>query len=83
MPTSSTGMRDARCAAAVDIVVTELLGGSVSVETREILVSGANPLLARPAATSDSLSASARGLRLDPMQQLVGLALGAPEFQRR
>ena len=77
------GNSDTRCAAAVDIVVNELLGGSVSVETREILMSGTNPLLTRPAAASDSLGASVRGIRLDPMQQLVGLALGAPEFQRR
>jgi hypothetical protein len=69
----------------VDIVVNELLGGAVSVETREILASGSNPLLARAPAPApmDSAAVTARGLQLTPLQQLVGLALGAPEFQRR
>ena len=60
-----------------------VLGGATSVETREILMSGANPLLDRTPAMENPTAVSARGLRLTPLQQVVGLALGAPEFQRR
>jgi hypothetical protein len=55
----------------------------VSADTRQVLLSGTNPLLARQGATDTTGMAarpvpSARGLA-----QVVGLALGAPEFQRR
>jgi uncharacterized protein (DUF1800 family) len=56
----------------VDGVVAALLGGTVSPDTRAVLVSGENPLL--PADQRPTLGAFA---------QIVGLALGAPEFQRR
>ena len=76
-------VRAARGEERVDIVIAELLGGTVSRETREILTTGANPLAARAPMAADSLAVNARGLRLDDLQQVVGLALGAPEFQRR
>jgi uncharacterized protein (DUF1800 family) len=67
----------------VEGVIRELLGGDVSADTRQVLLSGTNPLLARQGATDTTGMAarpvpSARGLA-----QVVGLALGAPEFQRR
>jgi uncharacterized protein (DUF1800 family) len=59
-------------AVQVDTVVNDMLGGSVSPDTRAILMSGDHPLLA--------------AMSIPPVQglaQVVGLALGAPEFQRR
>jgi uncharacterized protein (DUF1800 family) len=112
-------------AAQVDTVVNDILGGSVSPDTRAILMSGDHPLLAamtrdqtavdgtdrangRTSApdsgdpTGDVMAAmdasggdmmdarrrrQARGAAgVPPLQglaQVVGLALGAPEFQRR
>ncbi len=81
----------------VDGVVRELLGGAVSNDTRQVLLTGTNPFLAARAAAADTLvvdddddsakamtprqrraNAAPTGLAL-----IVGLALGAPEFQRR
>ena len=56
--------------AQVDGVVKLFFGGQVSADTREVLRSGENPL-----ATKEH--------QLGGLQQVVGLALGAPEFQRR
>ncbi len=112
-------------AVQVDAVITDILGGSVSPDTRAILMSGDHPLLTAmtpaaaaantapssnggdPAAASDPTSdvmtamageggdmidarrrrqARGQGGQLPPLQglaQVVGLALGAPEFQRR
>jgi uncharacterized protein (DUF1800 family) len=99
----------------VDAVVTVLLGGSASADTRAVLMSGENPLLANamPAdidmAAADSADGTdmmaaprpgsgtgPRGARQNPLgranasvpqlrgiAQVVGLALGSPEFQRR
>jgi uncharacterized protein (DUF1800 family) len=105
----------------VDGVVKSMLGGQVSSETREVLMSGANPMLSKvPTATdidgmavsdadpmSGAMGAAAGPARLSAKQdggkgfpraqvpgfgrpvdlkglpQVVGLALGAPEFQRR
>jgi uncharacterized protein (DUF1800 family) len=56
----------------VDGVIDELLGGGVSPETRQILSTGENPLVAanpRP--------------QLTGLPAIIGLALGTPEFQRR
>jgi len=64
--------------AQVDGVIQELLGGFVSPDTREVLRTGANPLLQRLATDSLPAADAPRGLA-----QLVGLALGSPEFQRR
>lgn len=55
--------------AQVDGLVAALLGGDVSTDTRDILQSGVNPL-------------NVQGSRTD-FPNLVGLAIGAPEFQRR
>jgi len=91
----------------VDSVVKYMLGGQVSPETREVLVSGANPMLTGAAndvkgmaVGNDSvgMAGRARGVQrgrgavvpgfgrpvdLRGVSQVVGLALGAPEFQRR
>ena len=93
----------------VDSVVKSMLGGQVSSVTREVLMSGTNPMLARGAAATDAtaddstptmqraaakgqgalglgrgqLPAPKRPINLQGLPQVVGLALGAPEFQRR
>jgi hypothetical protein len=59
----------------VDGVAAALLGGEISPETRQILIDGNNPL-ARP-------EPGDRQRPLQGLQQVVGLALGSPEFQRR
>jgi hypothetical protein len=102
--------------AQVDGVVRSLLGGEVSNETRQVLLSGENPMLSKAAADSsaivmdtDQMMDGRRGQRvqgnqglplgpgrpgaqlrgygrpvnLQGLPQIVGLALGAPEFQRR
>ena len=95
--------------AQVDAVIEAFLAGRASPETKEILASGNNPLMAR--ATSDSVMLDAdpppdqmdamrgrgpglgRGRgggggfqrlpQLTGLPQVIGLALGSPEFQRR
>ena len=98
----------------VDAVVSAFLGGQASPDTRQILLSGENPLATKLAATvvADSVSsdmnvadtpmreragppakngaprpAMARAMgqqvQLNGLAQVVGLAIGAPEFQRR
>ena len=102
----------------VDAVVLAFLGGQASPDTREILINGENPLVAKLTATvgADSaaagmaamapMDAGARPMRdgppakngaprpamvramgqpvnLNGLAQVVGLAIGAPEFQRR
>ena len=103
----------------VDAVISAFLGGQASPDTRQILLSGENPLAAKLAATvvPDSASMSMTSMTTDterPMRagreippakngaprpaagramgqqvqvnglaQVVGLAIGAPEFQRR
>jgi uncharacterized protein (DUF1800 family) len=59
----------------VDAVVAAFLGGQASPDTRDILLSGENPLArtGRP----EGLEA------LEGLAQVVGLAIGSPEFQRR
>jgi uncharacterized protein (DUF1800 family) len=114
-PYTST-LRNAARPAQVDGVVTAILGGKVSPETRSILMSGDNPLLRtlpgdssgidtmEPRTPDDSMdpvrrAAAAIGknglprrnaasplnrpVRLEGLAQVVGLALGSPEFQRR
>jgi hypothetical protein len=58
--------------AQVEGVVRTILGGEASPETWAILRSGENPL----ARAGDPVA-------VEGLAQLVGLALGAPEFQRR
>jgi uncharacterized protein (DUF1800 family) len=97
----------------VDGVIKSMLGGQASTETREVLMSGDNPLAnAQPAAPDTASMADATGggragrkagglppklgggrggqvpgfgrpVNLQGLPQVVGLALGAPEFQRR
>lgn len=57
----------------VDGVVLAFFGGQSSPDTREILLQGENPLAKQ----------AARPAQLEGLTQIVGLALGAPEFQRR
>jgi uncharacterized protein (DUF1800 family) len=57
----------------VDGVVDQLLGGNASPETRSILFKGQNPLAA----------ASAPPPVRPSLRDLLGIALGSPEFQRR
>jgi hypothetical protein len=57
----------------VDAVARLLLGGVVSPETRAVLISGENPLMR----SEDNAP------RLTGLAQVVGLAIGSPEFQRR
>jgi uncharacterized protein (DUF1800 family) len=61
----------------VDGVVRALLGGEASPETWTILRSGENPL------ASATSTAPMERVAVDGLAQIVGLALGAPEFQRR
>ncbi len=93
-------------AAQVDGVIRALLGGDASPETRQILLSGENPLAGRadvamqaaepiqrpmmrasPGRQAPGAAAAAQALSrpvtLTGLPQVVGLALGAPEFQRR
>lgn len=101
----------------VDAVAATLFGGYLSADTRQVLVSGTNPLAGTPGDTTmvvpdddedafpDPMMAmgaarqrrtptGARGMRqrqrdpfapaeLTGLRQVVGLALGAPEFQRK
>jgi hypothetical protein len=91
----------------VDSVVSAFLGGNVSPDTREILLRGENPLVAKLGADNATPAAAAPGMPLTPagpgmplgmppgmqafarpvqlqgIAQIVGLAIGAPEFQRR
>jgi uncharacterized protein (DUF1800 family) len=96
----------------VDGVVNAFLGGHVSPDTRQILLTGENPMVARFAGSADTTAAAvmsdmpdmsemtpprSNGVRrpaaqlgglgqpiqLSGLAQVVGLAIGAPEFQRR
>lgn len=60
----------------VDGVIRELLGGEASPDTRRVLESGVNPL-------ATDAPRSAGGDAPPSLAELAGLALGAPEFQRR
>jgi uncharacterized protein (DUF1800 family) len=99
-------LRNAPREKQVDAVVSLLLSGSASPDTRTVLIRGENPLASPAAATvemtkgtegNDDMMATvdrprranqlALGLgsipQLDGVAQIVGLALGSPEFQRR
>jgi uncharacterized protein (DUF1800 family) len=91
----------------VDGVIKSMLGGQVSAETRQVLMSGENPMLEKQTATDvkgmaiiDSTPPRqmrqdlprgrgaqppgfGRQVNLQGLPQVIGLALGAPEFQRR
>jgi uncharacterized protein (DUF1800 family) len=72
MPALDT-LRNASREAQVDGIVKLLFGGQVSADTRQVLLSGENPL--SPGAD--------RSMTAGGLTQVLGLALGAPEFQRR
>ena len=105
-------LRNAPREEQVDAVISAFLGGHASPDTRQILIDGENPLVAKLTGTVDTTSmrepepmadpamrdmpsahnaqprrAALRGLgqsvRLAGLAQVVGLAIGAPEFQRR
>jgi uncharacterized protein (DUF1800 family) len=76
----------------VDAVVATILNGMVSPDTRAVLLSGEHPMLANGTGTTarrDTTGAGpvrgrgfANGSQLTGLAQIVGLALGSPEFQR-
>ncbi len=71
-------LRSASREAQVDGVIAAFLGGRVSPETREILLTGRNPLQRGSPTDGEREIPPLQGLA-----QLVGLAIGSPEFQRR
>ena len=75
---ASTALAAAPRAAQVDGVVAAVLEGEAGPDTRAILLGGRNPL-----APASAVPNTARGAALRALAELVGLALGAPEFQRR
>ncbi len=85
----SAALMTAPRAVQVDAVVTSILGGDVSPDTRTILLSGEHPLLAGGDAAAGMNGGAADtgavgpAARVQGLAQVVGLALGAPEFQRR
>jgi uncharacterized protein (DUF1800 family) len=97
----SHALMTASRASQVDAVVSSILGGDASPDTRAILLSGEHPLLAA-GNSQGNLAGKAAGdsgaarmddtgdrgtvsstARVQGLAQVVGLALGAPEFQRR
>jgi hypothetical protein len=116
--TESEHLKGASRDAQVDAVVLAFFGGQASPDTRQILLTGENPLVAKLAATVTPDSASTevtsmtmgaplrdrvgppakngaarpgaarqmgmgQQVQLNGLAQVVGLAIGAPEFQRR
>ena len=74
----------------VDAVIAVLLGGSVSPDTRAVLLTGDNPMLDSKGMQAGSMNSPtgerrqmAQPVSLTGLAQVVGLALGSPEFQRR
>lgn len=96
---ASVELRNAPRAEQVDGVIQALLGGEVSPDTRRILESGVNPMLGAKGAdtllvdlgAADEAADDQRPRRrnrqapiaLEGLAQVLGLALGSPEFQRR
>ncbi|MEO5589204.1 MAG: DUF1800 domain-containing protein [Gemmatimonadaceae bacterium] len=69
----------------VDAVVAGLLGGFASPDTRAVLLSGENPMLPAGSLIEVAMDGD-RAMRVPQLKgisQVVGLALGSPEFQRR
>ena len=100
----SERLRHATREEQADAVIVAFLGGDASPDTRQILIAGENPLLARlggadsasmpgpmrpmpPARNGQPRAAMVRALArpvaLSGLAQVIGLAIGAPEFQRR
>ena len=98
-------LRTASREAQVDGIVKLLFGGQVSVDTRQVLLSGDNPLVNSLKPDSSMMPGPQpmgppfgpppfgggrgrtppppRPIALQGISQVLGLALGAPEFQRR
>lgn len=100
-------LRNAPRQSQVDAVISVLLSGSASADTRAVLMKGENPLAASAAANVVEMTAPASSTdemmpmvdrprranqlarqlapvpQLTGVAQIVGLALGSPEFQRR
>jgi hypothetical protein len=88
-------LRNASRVKQVDAVVSLVLSGIASPDTRKVLESGENPLLSTapmddipPAVRANGQTVlNGRGFgavpQLSGLAQIVGLALGSPEFQRR
>ena len=83
----------------VDGVVRALLGGDVSADMRAVLLSGDHPMLEQARAQENTAITTERGTQLargmgpgvrfsgagapQGLAQIIGLAIGSPEFQRR
>ena len=81
-----TTLRRAPREAQVAGVIDSFLGGEASKETRDILVSGENPLMKGAQDAADEAADQKRlnaPRHLAGLDQIIGLALGSPEFQRR
>jgi hypothetical protein len=73
----ATTLATASRATQVDSVVSLLFGGYVSPQTRQVLDEGSNPL------AGSGMTKPEAARPLSQLTQILGLALGAPEFQRR
>ena len=73
----STLKPDASLEEQVDAVGAAILQGEMSPDTHRVLMSGSNPIAARAGMTPMA------PVRPPTLIELIGLALGAPEFQRR
>jgi hypothetical protein len=71
-------MRELPDSAQVDGVAAVLLQGEMSPDTRAVLMSGANPL-----AVSRDGAAGTNGRLRPTLTDLIGVALGSPDSQRR
>jgi uncharacterized protein (DUF1800 family) len=67
----------------VDAVVATILNGMVSPDTRAVLLSGEHPMLGNGVSGMRQAGRGfGNGPQLTGLPQIVGLALGSPEFQR-
>jgi uncharacterized protein (DUF1800 family) len=73
--TPTAALRSAPLDQQVDAIADALFQGEMSPDTRGVLMSGSNPLAARAGAAPAG--------KAPTLNDLIGLALGAPEFQRR
>jgi uncharacterized protein (DUF1800 family) len=68
----------------VDGVVRALLGGDVSTDMHAVLLSGDHPMMARATSQATASSDSVVAKQVSQgLAQIIGLAIGSPEFQRR
>jgi hypothetical protein len=66
----------------VEAVVATILNGMVSPDTRAVLLSGEHPMLNARSGMQEAGSGFNNLPQLTGLAQIVGLALGSPEFQR-